>query len=119
MFDNHYGTPRAPVEAALSEGQDVLFDIDWQGTQQLREKARADVINAYNFARRLKTLKGLTPYEYICKCWTSQPERLKRIYDILAFDQGDDVASTTRDPHSLQVTLNLRMCAVRYLRGLD
>jgi hypothetical protein len=34
-------------------------------------------INAYNYARRLKTLKGLTPYEYICKCWTSQPERFK------------------------------------------
>ena len=39
VFDNRYGTPRAPVEAALSAGQDVLFDIDWQGTQQLREKA--------------------------------------------------------------------------------
>src|SRR4249919_4082285 len=37
----------------------------------------ADFINAYNYARRLKTLKGLTPYEYICKCWTSQPERFK------------------------------------------
>ena len=37
----------------------------------------ADFINAYNYARRLKTLKGLTPYEYICKSWTSQPERFK------------------------------------------
>ena len=41
VFDNRYGTPRVPVEAALSAGQDVLFDIDWQGTQQLaRESAR-------------------------------------------------------------------------------
>src|ERR1700745_488113 len=47
VFDNSYGTPRAPVEAALSAGQDVLFDIDWQGTQQLREKARADVVSAF------------------------------------------------------------------------
>lgn len=37
----------------------------------------ADFITAYNYARRLKTLKGLTPYEYICKCWTSQPERFR------------------------------------------
>jgi transposase InsO family protein len=37
----------------------------------------ADFIDAYNFGRRLKTLKGLTPYEFICKCWTSQPERFK------------------------------------------
>ena len=36
-----------------------------------------DFINAYNFARRLKMLKGLTPYEYICKCWTNEPERFK------------------------------------------
>ena len=39
VFGHHYGTPRAPVEAALVRGRDVLFDIDWQGTQQLREKA--------------------------------------------------------------------------------
>ena len=37
----------------------------------------ADFINAYNYARRLKSLKGLTPYEYIRKCWTSQPEQFK------------------------------------------
>ncbi|MBB4364507.1 guanylate kinase [Bradyrhizobium sp. CIR18] len=47
VFDNSYGTPRGPVEAALSSGQDVLFDIDWQGTQQLREKARADVVSVF------------------------------------------------------------------------
>jgi transposase InsO family protein len=35
----------------------------------------ANFISAYNFGRKLKTLKGLTPYEFICKCWTSQPER--------------------------------------------
>ena len=47
VFDNRYGTPRLPVEEALSAGQDVLFDIDWQGTQQLREKARADVVSVF------------------------------------------------------------------------
>src|SRR6266545_306133 len=47
VFDNRYGTPRAPVEAALAAGQDVLFDIDWQGRQQLREKARADVVSVF------------------------------------------------------------------------
>src|ERR1700755_14573 len=41
VFDNRYGTPRAPVERALSAGTDVLFDIDWQGTPQLRENAPA------------------------------------------------------------------------------
>jgi len=47
VFDNRYGTPRVPVEAALSKGEDVLFDIDWQGTQQLREKAHDDVVSVF------------------------------------------------------------------------
>lgn len=47
VFDNFYGTPRKPVEDALASGQDVLFDIDWQGTQQLREKARDDVVSVF------------------------------------------------------------------------
>ena len=47
VFDNLYGTPRAPVEAALSAGQDVLFDIDWQGTQQLRDRSPKDVVSVF------------------------------------------------------------------------
>jgi guanylate kinase len=47
VFGNFYGTPAAPVEDALTRGQDVLFDIDWQGTQQLKEKARDDVVSIF------------------------------------------------------------------------
>jgi len=47
VFDNYYGTPRAPVEKALEGGQDVLFDIDWQGTQQLYETAREDLVRVF------------------------------------------------------------------------
>jgi guanylate kinase len=47
VFGNGYGTPRAPVEAALASGRDVLFDIDWQGTQQLREKGRDDLVSVF------------------------------------------------------------------------
>ena len=47
VFDNFYGTPRAPVEAALSAGKDVLFDVDWQGTQKLKESARADLASVF------------------------------------------------------------------------
>ena len=47
VFDNYYGTPRAPVMDALAQGRDVLFDIDWQGTQQLREKARGDLVSVF------------------------------------------------------------------------
>lgn len=47
VFGNSYGTPRGPVEGVLRTGRDVLFDIDWQGTQQLREKAREDVVSIF------------------------------------------------------------------------
>jgi guanylate kinase len=47
VHGNMYGTPRAPVEAALGEGRDVLFDVDVQGTLQLYEKARADIVSVF------------------------------------------------------------------------
>ncbi|MGD9924689.1 MAG: guanylate kinase [Pseudorhodoplanes sp.] len=47
VHGNFYGTPREPVETALGEGRDVLFDIDWQGTQQLYETMRADVVSVF------------------------------------------------------------------------
>jgi guanylate kinase len=47
VFDHYYGTPSAPVEAALSGGRDMLFDIDWQGTQQLKEKGRDDLVTVF------------------------------------------------------------------------
>jgi guanylate kinase len=47
VFDHFYGTPVAPVEAALMDGRDVLFDIDWQGTQQLKEKAGSDLVTVF------------------------------------------------------------------------
>jgi guanylate kinase len=47
IFGHCYGTPRAPVERVLAEGRDVLFDVDWQGTQQLREKAAGDLVSVF------------------------------------------------------------------------
>jgi guanylate kinase len=48
VFGNRYGTPRGPVEAALHEGRDVLFDIDWQGTQQLQQTdAASDLVRVF------------------------------------------------------------------------
>jgi guanylate kinase len=48
VFGNRYGTPRAPVEAALHAGRDVLFDIDWQGTQQLQQtEAGGDLVRVF------------------------------------------------------------------------
>lgn len=62
VFDHHYGTPRAPVEAALAAGCDVLFDVDWQGTQQIAQRAPQDLVRVFilppstaELERRLRT----------------------------------------------------------------
>jgi len=70
VFGNYYGTPRLPVENTLESGRDVLFDIDWQGTQQLAEKAREDLVSVfilppswYELERRLYTRAVDDPVE--------------------------------------------------------
>jgi guanylate kinase len=47
VFGNRYGTPRAPVEAALAAGRDIVSDIDWQGTQQLAQSVRGDLVAVF------------------------------------------------------------------------
>lgn len=47
VFGNHYGTPKAQIKAGLKEGRDFLFDIDWQGTQQIYQRAEADVVRVF------------------------------------------------------------------------
>jgi len=47
VFDHYYGTPKEAVESRLSQGQDILFDIDWQGTQQLRQVAEKDLVSVF------------------------------------------------------------------------
>ncbi|HUA52634.1 MAG TPA: guanylate kinase [Candidatus Sulfotelmatobacter sp.] len=62
VFGNGYGTPRAPVEKALAEGRDILFDVDWQGARQMAQSARADMVSVFilppsyaELERRLRT----------------------------------------------------------------
>ena len=57
VFEHRYGTPAGPVQAALSKGRDVLFDIDWQGAQQLKEAAREDVTSVFILPPSLNELE--------------------------------------------------------------
>lgn len=57
VFGHRYGTPRAPVEAALAAGRDVLFDIDWQGAQQLYQRAGGDVVRVFIFPPSMAELE--------------------------------------------------------------
>jgi guanylate kinase len=58
VFDNFYGTPREAVERAVADGRDVLFDIDWQGTQQLAEKMQHDLVRVFILPPSGKTLEA-------------------------------------------------------------
>ena len=57
VFDNSYGTPRGPVLDALKDGRDVLFDVDWQGTQQLRQNALDDLVSIFILPPSVKELE--------------------------------------------------------------
>lgn len=58
VHGNFYGTPREPVEQALAEGRDVLFDIDWQGTQQVKAKAGADAVTVFILPPSMRELQA-------------------------------------------------------------
>jgi guanylate kinase len=96
VFGNFYGTPRAPVEAALAAGRDVLFDIDWQGARQIRESAPADLASVFilppsagELRHRLETRAEDTA-DVIAR-------RLKgAIAEIVHWDEYDYVIVTTR-----------------------
>jgi guanylate kinase len=100
VFDNHYGTPRAPIEAALSAGQDVLFDIDWQGTQQLREKARADVVSAFILPPSMADLEKRlhSSAQYSAEAIRDRMSRANRVmshwaeYDYIVINRDIDAA---------------------------
>ncbi len=73
VFGNSYGSPRGPVEQVLSGGRDVLFDVDWQGTQQLRQNARADLVSVFilppsrgELERRLRA-RAQDPEDVVCR----------------------------------------------------
>ena len=58
VHGNYYGTPRKPVEQALARGEDVMFDIDWQGTRQIVEKMRDDVVSVFILPPSMEELKA-------------------------------------------------------------
>lgn len=71
VFDNSYGTPAGPVEDALSAGRDVLFDVDWQGAQQMKQRRETDIVSVFilppstaELERRLRT-RGRDPDDVV------------------------------------------------------
>ncbi len=102
VFDHNYGTPRQPVEAALEQGRDVLFDIDWQGTQQLGGRLPGDVVSVFilppsvaELERRLHS-RALDSDEVIRRRMTKASDEMSHYfeYDYVIVNRDIDDAFT-------------------------
>jgi guanylate kinase len=95
VFDNYYGTPSGPVMDALAAGKDVLFDIDWQGTQQVVEQARDDLVSVFilppstaELERRLKK-RAQDPPEVVARRMSEAADEMSHYaeYDYIIVNQ--------------------------------
>ena len=105
VFDNYYGTPAGPVMDVLSGGRDVLFDIDWQGTQQLAEEAGDDLVSIFilppsmkDLEHRLKT-RAQDSAEVVMRRMAKASDEVTHYaeydYIIVNYDVADSVAKVT------------------------
>ena len=102
VFDHYYGTPQSAVEEALAVGKDVLFDIDWQGEQQLKQAARNDLASVFilppsteELARRLKS-RAQDPADVVAVRMEKAPDEISHWpeydYIIVNYDIEESVA---------------------------
>jgi len=122
VFGHYYGTPREPVEKALSEGKDIIFNIDWQGTQQLREMARDDLVTVFilppssqELERRLRA-RGRDTEEEIVKRMAKAADEMTHYseYDYVLINNDVEKAI-----HQAQLILNAERLKRRRIAGLS
>lgn len=107
VFDYYYGTPKEQVEKRLSAGQDILFDIDWQGTQQLRQRARDDLVSVFilppstrDLEKRLHT-RAQDSAEVVAKRMSKAADEISHWaeYDYIVIN--DDVERCLAEVHAI------------------
>lgn len=122
VFGNYYGTPKEPVENALAQGRDVLFDIDWQGTQQLDETAQDDLVkvfilppSAQELERRLEK-RAQDPAEVVAERMAKASDEISHYqeYDYIIINENMDKAFA-----ELQAILLAERLKRRRLTGLS
>ena len=122
VFGNYYGTPRKPVEAALARGRDVLFDIDWQGTQQLDETAPEDLVkvfilppSAQELEKRLER-RAQDPAEVVAARMAKASDEISHYQEYEYIIINDDVDKAFAE---LQAVLRAERLRRRRLTGLS
>jgi guanylate kinase len=124
VFGHRYGTPRAPVEQALTEGRDILFDIDWQGTQQLRQsQAGGDLVSIFllpptleELESRLKTRAADSP-EVITQRMSRAADEISHWAEYDYILVNDDPGQCLHEIRSILTTERLRRERQRGLAG--
>ncbi len=128
VFGNYYGTPAAPVEAVLAQGKDVLFDIDWQGTQQLAQKAAKDLVRVFilppstgELARRLEN-RAQDTAEVVARRMAKAHEEISHWAEYDYVIVNDDIPAALAKVRSVLFAERLRRDRqtglVNFVRGL-
>lgn len=121
VFDNYYGTPAAAVQEALAAGQDVIFDIDWQGAQQIAERAADDLVSVFilppsteELDRRLHS-RARDPAEVVAARMARAPDEMSHYaeYDFIIINH--DVEESVAQVQAILTSERLRR---RRLTGL-
>ncbi len=116
VFGRHYGTPRAPVEEALSRGRDLVFDIDWQGYRQLRAALPGDVVGLFLLPPSLAVLE-----ERLRRRGTDSPaviaERMRRARAEMAHAAEFDFVLVNDDFATALASLRAVLAAARLATG--
>ena len=123
VHGNYYGTPSAPVEAILAQGRDVLFDIDYQGTQQVRASAPDDVVTVFILPPSMRELRARLerraedPKEVIDRRLRNARNEITRyeLYDYVLLN--DDIQRTFNDLSAILAAERLRR--PRQLQGVE
>jgi guanylate kinase len=128
VFGHYYGTPRQPVEEAIAAGRDVLFDIDWQGTQQLAQNARGDLVSVFvlppstaELERRLKA-RAQDSAEVVAGRMAKAADEMShwREYDYIMvnFNVEDSVAKVQAILQAERLRRDRQIGLVDFVRGL-
>jgi len=129
VFDNYYGTPRGPVEEALSSNRDMLFDIDWQGTQRIRESAHADLVSVFILPPSTKVLeerltkRAQDPPEVVAKRINKAADEMSHWAEYDYIIVNDDLSASVARVQSILAAERTRrdrlMDLGQFVRGLQ
>ncbi len=128
VFGNSYGTPRKPVDNALNQGKDVLFDVDWQGTQQISANARDDLVSVFILPPSIEELetrlrgRGQDPDDVVKNRMARATDEMSHYPEYDYIIVNDDLAESVARVRAILAAERLRrprqVGLVEFVRGM-